>query len=197
MPRRQREEVLNVVLAECISELGMEAAPESIRAEASGRRAFPDVIVSFRGLRCCIEGKYSDVQDARKQVISDASERVESGIAHMAIGVLYPATLRQVAFSALKDEMRKASFEFLVCTETGNGHWHKGDLQGILAELRRAHDVLTHDDVVVRAVERLRLGMSGLVLALTSSPAACARLSDTLGVYAAQSSSEDEGDSRE
>lgn len=90
-----------MILAECISRRGMVAAPETIITARAQQRALPDVIVTFYGLRCAIEGKSGDVQNAHEQLKADAAERVETGIAYMAIAVVYPATLRTTAFAEL------------------------------------------------------------------------------------------------
>lgn len=123
MPIRHREEVLNVAVAECISERGMVAAPESIITGSGGPRAMPDVIMSFHGLRCVIEGKMGDARNARSQVASDIIDRVESGIAHVAIGIVYPGYLRETPHAELRSAIVGATLEFLVCSEAGNGEW--------------------------------------------------------------------------
>jgi len=180
---RQREEVLNVVLAECISEQGMVAAPETIVAAASRSRALPDVIVSFLGLRCVIEGKSGDVPGAREQVAADALSRVTNGIAYLAIGVVYPASLRSTDFGDVKAAMEDAELDFLVCSEAGRGDWQQGRLEAILRELRRAYGILVSDDVLARSVEHLQTGMQGLINVLGENEAATTRLADILGVY--------------
>lgn len=51
-----REEVLNVVLAQLLSERGLVSLPEAVLRSADGTR-LPDVRVVFRGLHTSIEGK--------------------------------------------------------------------------------------------------------------------------------------------
>src|SRR5665647_2456959 len=89
-----REEVLNVILAQLLSERGLISLPETVLRRAEGTR-LPDVRVVFRGLRTSIEGKYSDVPNAKSIVLGQARERVEEGIAHIGIAVLYPPGLRR------------------------------------------------------------------------------------------------------
>jgi hypothetical protein len=182
LPSRQREEVLNVKLAECICDRGMAAAPENI-LNTSRARAMPDVIVSVSGLRCMIEGKMGDVQNARELVAKDARERVATGIAHLAVAVVYPAFLRQTPFMEVKGKLADATLDFLVCSEAMEGNWKQGKLDSILDELRRAHDALGADDVLNRSVKQLQAGMQDLVDVLSSHRAASIRLADLLGVY--------------
>lgn len=182
MPPRHREEVLNVTLAECISARGMAAAPETITA----RHEMPDVIVIFRGLRCVIEGKTGDVPSARQIVAADAAKRVDQGIAHLAIGVVYPRHLRTTAFEVLAKAINEATFDFMVYTENGAGEWRTGGVDAILEELRRAHEAIVRDDAVTRAVQKLSLGMGVVSDALISSPAVCDRLINVLGIGEAE-----------
>ena len=177
-PARHREELLNVALAACISARGMEADPETI---ISGARK-PDVIASFRGLRCVIEGKLADVPNARAIVLEDARRRLDQGLAHLTIGAVYPRNLRSTAIGHLATEMGAASLEFCVLTEGEIGSWHKGGIDEILSELRRAHEDIVQDDVLQRAVDTLNLGLAEVSNALYGNVAVCDRLIQVLGI---------------
>ena len=177
-PRRHREEVLNVTLAACISARGLAADPETITA----RHEMPDVIATYRGLRCVIEGKSADVPAAQRIVAGDAARRVEQGIAHLAIAVIYPHELRTTPIAQLAEALDASSYEFMVYTENGPGEWRHGGVNAILEELRRAHETIVRDDAVTRAVQSLSLGMAVVADALISSPAVCDRLIDVLGI---------------
>jgi hypothetical protein len=174
---RQREEVLNTVLAQVLMSRGMSASPETIHAEG-----MPDVIVPFRGLRCAIEGKLEDVANAKAVVVKQANGRVETGIAHIAIAIVYPNVLRTTPFSDLPAAISKAELRFRVCTETGIRDWKGGTADDVLEELRRAHEDIIRDDVVQEAVTELRVGLAGVSQKLFSSTAACDRLIDLLGI---------------
>jgi hypothetical protein len=175
---RQREEVLNVTLASCIASRGLPTAPETI----TDRHQMPDVIATFRGLRCAIEGKSGDVANARELVANDARNRVDQGIAHLAIAVVYPPALRTTPFVRLRGAMEAARLEFLVYSENGQGDWRSGDVDGVLEELRRAHEAIVRDDAVNRAVQKLSLGIGVTSNSLLNSPAVCDRLIDVLGI---------------
>ena len=175
---RQREEVLNVVLAERLAMRGIAAQPETI----TPGHAMPDVIMVFQGLRCAIEGKTGDVAHAKQLVSDDARGRVETGIAQLAIGVVYPRGLRTTSFSTLPVAMDGASFEFVIQTELGEGEWRTGGVDAIGEELRRAHDGIVKDDVVVRAVEKIRFGMDAVASVLIHEPSICDRLITVLGI---------------
>lgn len=181
---RQREEVLNVTLATIIAARGMAAVPETITSQ----HQMPDVIATFRGLRCAIEGKTGDVPNARDLVTADAVGRVEQGVAHLAIGVVYPKELRNTSFDILVEAMNAATYDFVIVTEVGAGQWRDGGVDAILDELRRSHEALVRDDVVVRAVDRLNLGMAAVTDALMDSPAVCDRLIEVLGIGEAENS---------
>ncbi|MGL4964912.1 MAG: hypothetical protein ACRC67_27045 [Inquilinus sp.] len=179
MAERHREEVLNTILATCLGRRGVAADPETIQYKGRYR---PDVIASFGGLRCAIEGKVSDTPQAEALVLSDARGRIEQGIAHIAIAVVYPVTLRTAKFDQMVEAMSSASLEFAVLTEAGDGSWHSGRLNDILAELRRAHDILVRDDVLQQAVDTLNIGLSEVAGALINNRSACDRLISVLGV---------------
>jgi hypothetical protein len=154
---KQREEVLNTVLAQVLNARGANASPETIQGD--GR---PDVILSFLGLRCAIEGKLEDLANARPVVTKQATGRVDAGIAHLAVAIVYPKILRSTPFAKLGEALGKTKFEFRVCTETGAREWRVGTADDILDELRRAHEDIIRDDVVQQAVEDLNAGLTGL-----------------------------------
>jgi hypothetical protein len=66
------------------------------------------LIALFRGLRCGIEGKVADANQAKSVVLGDARERINQGIAHLAIAVVYPTQLRSIAFDRLQSELNSA-----------------------------------------------------------------------------------------
>jgi len=174
---KQREEVLNTVLAQVLNTRGMSASPETIQTDG-----MPDVIVPFRGLRCILEGKISDVSNGKAVVVKQARSRVETGIAHLAIAVVYPKALRTTPFAELQEAISEAQLTFRVCTETRMRDWKDGTADDMLEELRRAHEDIIRDDVVQEAVTDLRVGLVGVSSALLSSAAVCDRLIDLLGI---------------
>ena len=90
-----RQEVLNVLLAQLLQERGLEFAPEQIIKDPSGFRRMPDVIVDFQGLRLAIEGEFAS-PTARDRASKSANQRVEDGIAHMGMALVYPPALREM-----------------------------------------------------------------------------------------------------
>lgn len=176
---RHREEVLNTILASRMAARGMDADPETILARG---RVKPDVMIRLRGLRCAIEGKVADVADAENIVRRDARNRLDQGVAHLAVAVVYPRYLRITPVARLPHELDNAQFRFLVLTDGGDGPWHSGSIDAILNELRQAHDVVVRDDVLQQAVDTLNLGLGIVANALFSSGATCDRLIDLLGV---------------
>jgi hypothetical protein len=83
---RFREEVINVQLADALSQRGLDATPETIRGAAR-----PDVLIVLDGLKLVLEGRS---RTQRHMLMADAKARVEEGVADIAIGVLYPPDLR-------------------------------------------------------------------------------------------------------
>jgi hypothetical protein len=180
MAERHREEVLNVVLATCLSSRGIEADPETILRRGQSR---PDVIALFRGLRCAIEGKVGDTLQPKATVIADAKGRIDQGIAHLAIAVVYPEALRSISFGLLQGQLNSAVLEFSVLTDPSEPEaWHSGGINQIVAELRRAHDVIVRDDVLQQSVNTLNIGLAEVASALLDNKGACDRLISVLGI---------------
>ena len=177
-----REEVLNVLLAQLLDEQGIISAPEQSLKQVSQSRRIPDVLVSFRGLRTAIEGKVADHPTAREDVLQNARGRVEQGIAHIGISVLYPSSLRKVPFTSLKTELNKTRLQIAICSEAGEQGWTEGDANYLGTMLRRTFDQLVEEDVVTQAVAALDAGVEVFAQALSSSPAAIERSAVLLGI---------------
>jgi hypothetical protein len=179
MAERHREEVLNTVLATCIGRRGVDADPETILRSGRSR---PDVMAVMRGLRCAIEGKVADTQNAESVVVADAKKRLDQGVAHLAIAVVYPTALRTTAFGELPAALSAAILKFSVLTDSEKLIWHEGAVNEILAELRRAHDIIVRDDVLQQAVDTLNIGLAEVTSALIGSRGTCDRLIKVLGI---------------
>jgi hypothetical protein len=180
---QSREEVMNVLLGVCINDSGMSAEAENVESNAIGRRALPDVVVSYQGLRCSVEGKWADANNARQIVAGQARDRIQTGIAHIALAVIYPSALRAVPLVNKKQELLAARLQYCLCTELSEGDWREGDVAAIQDDLRRAQHLMATDDIVTKAVAELQAGMFGLVTVLADNPATCDRLADILSVY--------------
>lgn len=176
---RHREEVLNTTLAACIVARGLSADPETI---LKGGQARPDVMLRFRGLRCAIEGKIGDNARARSLAADDARGRLEQGIAHVAVAVVYPTSLRSAEFKTLAAEMVSTDLDFMAITDSGGSNWHTGRVDDLLKELRRAHETIVRDDILNQAVETLTAGLDEVADALLDSAVTCDRLVLLLGI---------------
>jgi len=193
MSTRRREEVLNVLLAQSICDTGLTADPENI-LKVRGARQMPDVLVYLQGLRCSIDGKYSDNPNCRDELQTQVANRLANGLAHIGVGVVYPTALRSLTdFSKLKKALQEETLEFFICAETDNPNWQTGSLNHLLEQLRSAQASLATDDVVSWGVEQLQSGMEGLISALIQNPVACENLAVLMGVYE-ESKEEDDAD---
>jgi hypothetical protein len=155
MGMRRRQEVLNVVLADLLQERGVVAAPETIiKSGPEKSRHMPDVIVNFQGLRTAIEGEVEG-PNARQKALASASRRVETGIAHIGIAVVYPEQLRSVKFSKLKSELAHAELAIAITNEAGIVDYMTGDVAYLERALRGTFGHLIREDVVAEAVDLL------------------------------------------
>src|SRR5438128_6414076 len=110
-----RQEVLNVELARLLAQLGVVTEPEVLL-----HRAMPDVLVVFRGLRLAIEGELADQARADNLAWKKATMRVQKGIAHIGVALVYPASLRRVPFASLSHALATAPLRFSVCLPYSN-----------------------------------------------------------------------------
>jgi hypothetical protein len=178
-----REEVLNVILALLLSEHGIASAPEqSLRRILGQSRQVPDVLVDFHGLTTVLEGKVADHPNADTEVLLDARRRVEGGIAHIGIAILYPAELRSVAFPDLRDSMSSANLQVAVVSEAGETGWTRGNVYAIAELLSRTMEQMVQEDVVARAGEALQAAVDRFAQAALHIPSAPERLAQVLGI---------------
>lgn len=183
MANGYRQEVFNVLLAQLLQERGVITAPEKVlRATPDKRRRAPDVIVSFHGLRTAIEGEVSDQPGADNRALQSARKRVEEGIAHIGVAIVYPARLRTMAFDDLKLQLEDSPLRMAVVTEAGETGFSEGDINSLAGALRRAFDQLVQEDVVVHAVAALQAGVDRFAGVLKDSPGTAIRLAEILGI---------------
>lgn len=202
---RIRQEVLNVYLAELLQERGLIALPEQIQVRERARQ-MPDVVVDFRGLRLVIEGEFA-APHAKKRAGEAVLRRIERGVAHLGIAVVYPVSLRAIRF---RKELAESKFEFAVITETQpaeaqqlpliyareENHFKfvSGSLNDLVEVLHQSYNQLIRDTVLQRAVDLVGEGIGHLVNALTGQPAVPERFAGALEVGEVSSSNSNEED---
>jgi hypothetical protein len=193
---QQRQEVVNVVLAQLLGEHGLVAAPEQIMKASSTATRMPDVILDFHGLRLAVEAEFIDAPNAASAAFTKAQSRVEQGLAHIGIAVLYPAKLRNIRFEKLKSNLAKASLQYSITTEVTSPEvqlhlfdvervsvpWHQGRLDELINSLRISYGSLIREDVLDRAVSRLDAALGDVVTAIEWQPATSERMAQQLGV---------------
>jgi hypothetical protein len=194
----QRQEVLNVILAQLLQERGLVAAPEQI-IRGSSHQSMPDVIVDFRGLRvqleCEFAGRNSD--EARRKAFVKALKRVEDAIAQVGIAVVYPAKLKDISFDRAKRELAASQLEYAIVTEAiivqpgeqlhlfrvrPEPSFLQGRVDDLGDALRRCYDQLVRDETLNRAVDLIEQRIDEFVRALGIQVATAVRMARVLGV---------------
>lgn len=105
MPRFA-EPVLNVKLAEILSEYGLEANPEILD---DGPGETPDVRIIVGGLKVILEGK---LEIRKEKLKRQTKERLTGGLADISIGLLYEEGLNEAQNpDKLRDNMITASYD--------------------------------------------------------------------------------------
>jgi hypothetical protein len=183
MPVLYRQEVLNVLLAQLLQERGVVTAPESIiKTGPEQQRSMPDVLIDFKGLRLAIEGEVGDQPDAEYKALESARNRVVTGIAHIGIGVVYPAELRKVEFKKRKAALEASQLRIAVVTESGATGYVNGDVDYLKEALSSAFDQLVKEDVVAHAVAVLDAGVGTFANRIVTSDGIMSRMAEVLGI---------------
>lgn len=184
MTEHYRQEVLNVILAQLLQERGVITAPESIiRSGVKRERRMPDlIIVNFHGLRTAIEGEVGDHADAPDLALASARLRVEQGIAHIGVAIVYPPALRGVSFAILKRELASSRLQIAIVTESEDTGFVPGDVAYLESALRHSFEHLVREDVVAGAVFVLDAGIEQFAGAIATKSGVVGRVAEALGI---------------
>jgi len=104
-----REENLNVILAELLTEKGLKALGEVILRKKGGRLE-PDVLIELNGVRIVIEGKKLGMWDA---LVEQCKERLDNNVCDLCVMVEYAdVKLRKLVPNQLdvRDALLKGKF---------------------------------------------------------------------------------------
>src|SRR6266566_670134 len=88
---RLRQEVLNTIFAELIGARGIEATPERVIMDKG--KHMPDILFRYNGLRVVVECEIGKSSQAGLKALESAKNRVEEGIADVALGLIYDPEL--------------------------------------------------------------------------------------------------------
>jgi hypothetical protein len=167
-----REEVFNVILAQILEEHGVISAPERIiKARPGMTRRMPDVLVYFRGLRLIIEGKIEDAPNAEESALSSARQRVEEGLAHIGVAVVYPVLLRKLErASQLKRGLEESEIRVAIFNESGETGFSSANIKQLTNMLYQTFDQLVQEDVVSRATAILDEAVEKVAPVLAAIP---------------------------
>jgi len=167
-----RQEVFNVILAQILEEHGVVSAPERIIKAKPGRTMrMPDVLVYFRGLRLIIEGEVEDALKAEERALNSARKRVEEGLAHIGVAVVYPASLRKIEkLSQLKKGLKESWLRVAIYNESGESGFTTTNIENIPNMLFQTFDQLVQEDVVKRATEILDEAVEQVAPVLATIP---------------------------
>lgn len=190
---RHREEVLNTCLAVLLARHGVDAEAETIDRFTEAR---PDVMFTMGGLRVIVEGKFEDVPDADAAVLNDAARRIETGICHIAVALIYPKALRSTPTDSMEAALSKARLRYSIVSEAGKTQWVEAAPSSILASLRRVHESLISDDIVAEAAHRLWERIESIAALWSGQSATCDRLSSLLGMPRKRGETTEESEAR-
>jgi hypothetical protein len=181
-----REEVLNVVLAQILEQHAVISVPEIIlKASLRMKRRMPDVLVYFRGLRLIIEGKVEDAPNAEESALSSARLRVEEGLAHICVAVVYPSSLRKsVGLAKLKKSLEESQIKMAIVNESGETGFTPANIKQLIDKLYQTFDQLVQEDVVKRATAILDEAVEKVAPMFASIPGFPQEAARILGIRA-------------
>jgi len=187
-----RQEVLNVLLAEILCEYGLLGCAEKYIKTKSSNAKMPDLLIDFGGIRIAIEAEFSSTAKAWKKAFDKSLLRVEQGISHVGVAIVYPGELRKgyVDVVSLKERLRDSLLEFCVTTEVdtssvqlelyGNSSllpkFVKGKVGDLVEGLKRSYRNLVEDDTLNKVVGLLEDGINNVVSAVDFQPATYGRI---------------------
>jgi MoaA/NifB/PqqE/SkfB family radical SAM enzyme len=184
MPHKYRQEVLNVLLAQLLQERGVISVPEGIiQLMSFENRRIPDVLVTFRGLRTAIEGEFGYQKKSKERALRAARRRVEEGISHIGVAVLYPEILAQVdEFASLKNNLSKSELQIAIVTESGDTGFVSANIDYLVSALSHAFEQLVEEDIVARAVAKLDCGIERFARVMVAKKGDIGRVAECLGI---------------
>jgi len=183
VPEGFRQEVINVALARLLQEQGLVTAPEYIfDATLEHGRKMVDVIVYYNGLRTAIEGEVADQPDAQDRALQSARRRVEDGVTHIGLAVIYPASLRQAPFERLGADLAECSLQIALATEAEETGFVTGDVNYLKRALQAAFERLIKEDTVAKAVALLSGGVERFAMVCMDKPGILGRAIERLGI---------------
>ena len=197
MPLRQ--EVTNVVLAQLLAKRRLVGDPEQILSGPTGR-AMPDLLLDLHGLRLWIECEYGKTANSAQAAYDKAKRRVDEGMAHIGVAVVYPKKARTLSLAALPDYLEEAQLRFAIVTEVTAAPsslplfppgvlpeedlppFEQGTVDDLADSLRRSYEQLVRDETLHIAVELLDDAIERCVGAFQAQKATTGRLALALEI---------------
>jgi len=187
-PIRLRQEVLNTILAELISERHPEITPERILTDPKKSRNMPDLMARLNGLRVVVECEIGDSAAARTKALDSAKNRIDEGIAAVAVALVYaPELAAQSSVAKVKALMRsqQTAFEVAVVTDASVTAYSTGHLDYVCTVLHEAWRELLEEDALNTAVAEIDTAVEAFANTIDGYPKIGEKLASTLGIQGA------------
>lgn len=138
----------------------------------------PVILLDVRGLRVVLSANFFDHTIAEKVVSEDIRSLVSNGIAHLAVGVIYPKILREISSAKIIGELEKSNIRYQIVTEFGeNNTWLEGTPTTLIAAIFRAQESLVKEDIIKRITKKLNVQLNAIARLWINERGACDRLS--------------------
>jgi hypothetical protein len=164
-----REENLNVELASLLVERGLNAIAE-VKLHVGKQRKLPDVLMVVNGVNVILEGKY-DSPSAREILRNQCKQRIDKGLAEVAVGIIYDANQISTILIADQKQIRNRLKKMPLVVKIwklGQENesespdelgWNTVTLDELVSIIRDAVHSVASEDVLAKAVEKIENGV--------------------------------------
>ncbi len=178
-----REETINTSLALALAHYGLMAEAEII-SNIHATKKLPDVFFNLDGLDVILEGKFAR-PNAEAESYQQIHQRLNLGLAHLAIAVIYPENLRTTNTSEVRNILQHTQFRYFIVSESGESGWLEGDLTKLIEDIRQAQFNLLENNLVEQLATDLSEVLFYAARMWVKETATCERFSNLLGIYPA------------
>jgi hypothetical protein len=185
-----REETINTLLAISLAHYGLMAEAEIISNQGATRKS-PDVFFQLDGLDVVLEGKF-ERKGAMEETYAQIKNRMIYGLAHIAIAIIYPETLRTTATTEVENALKSCSFRYLILTEAAETDWLEGDLTKFVSDIRQSQTNLLENNLVETLAASLGETLFNAARMWSHEFETCEKFSTLLGIYPPSSETEEE-----
>lgn len=149
-----RQEVINLVISKILNEMSFKAVGEVIY-----NKKLPDIIIEIDGIKINLEGWFEKTISIDK-LKEKCKERVEEGICHIAIGLLYPKDLNNAEnYEILEIKIKKSNYKVFIFSPSSKGtkdqYLGQITLKQLAESLNHLYGEVVKEDLLKRSIDKI------------------------------------------